>query len=150
MKQDPVVLGYLGRALSFELSAVQQYLSLARLLEIRGMGQAGEKFRVEAQEEMQHVEQIIARMLACGVAPNMSSLKPTRLNGALPQLLQHAADFEAEIVEFYSQAVVYCSGIDDHENRIFFEMLLRDEQHHAAELDAWRREILGLNAAGQS
>lgn len=140
---DPVILGYLGRALSFELSAVQQYLSLARLLELRGMPQAGEKFRHEAQEEMKHAERIIGRMLALGVAPNASCLRPSRLDGTLPQWLQHATDLETEIVAFYAQAVRYCKHTQDHENRIFFETLLQEEQRHAGGIDAWRQEIVG-------
>jgi len=139
--QDPVILGYLGRALSFELSAVQQYLSLARLLELRGVPQAGEKFRHEAQEEMQHVERLIGRMLALGVAPNTSCLRAPRLDGALLELLQHATDLETEIVNFYAQAVEYCSRAQDHENRIFFGELLHEEQQHASGMDTWRQKI---------
>ena len=142
MTQDTSILGYLGRALSFELTAVQQYLSLARLLEMRGVPQAGEKFRHEAEEEMEHAERIIGRMLALGVAPNASYLRPPRLGGDLLQLMQHATDLEAEIVSLYAQAVKYCSRIEDYENRIFFEKLLAEEQQHAAGLDSWRQKIV--------
>lgn len=140
MTQDTVVLGYLGRALSLELSAVQQYLTMAVLLERRGMTPLAEHVRHEAHEEMQHAARIIGRMLALGVAPNASRLRPARLGGALPQLLQHTSDLEAEIVEFYAQAVRYCQRVQDAESRIFFETLLREEQRHAAAIDAWRQE----------
>ena len=143
MAQNPVILGYLGRALSFELSAVQQYISLARLLELRGMPQAGNKFRLEAQEEMQHVERIITRMLAVGVSPSASCLRPACLDGALPELVQHTVDLETEIVSFYAQAVQYCQHTQDHENRIFFEALLVEEQQHAASIKKWWQEIMG-------
>ncbi len=146
MKQDPAILGYLGRALSFELSAVQQYLSLARLLDLRGMPQAGDKFRHEAQDELQHAERIIGRMLALGVAPSASCLRPSRLDGALAELMQHAIDLEMEIVGFYTQAVLHCSRTQDHENRIFFETLLKEEQQHASGIDSWWQAIV----AGQS
>lgn len=142
MTQDPAILGYLGRALSFELSAVQQYLSLARLLEMRGVKQAGEKFRHEAHEEMEHAERIIARMMALGYAPNASCLKPPRLDGALPQLMQHATELEREIVGFYTEAVRYCGRVQDYENRVFFEKLLADEQQHAQGFETWLNEIV--------
>jgi len=146
MIQDPAILGYLGRALSFEFSAVQQYLSMARLLEMRGVQQAGEKFRHEAQEEMQHAERIISRMLALGYAPNASSLRPPRLDGTLPQLMEHASNLESEIVAFYTEAVKYCRRIQDCENRIFFEKLLAEEQQHLDGIDSWRLELV----AGES
>ncbi|MCF6218725.1 MAG: bacterioferritin [Gammaproteobacteria bacterium] len=142
MTQDPVVLGYLGRGLSFELSAVQQYMSLAKLLELRGMPQAGKKFRHEAMTEMEHVERLIGRMLALGVSPNTSCLKRPRLNGALPELIKHIGDLEGEIINFYEQAVLYCSQRQDHENRIFFAALLKDEQQHATELNSWWQSIM--------
>lgn len=142
MTRDPVILGYLGRALSFELSAVQQYMALARLLELRGMLQHAEKFRHEVQEEMEHANRIIGRMLALGVAPNASCLRPTKLNGSLTDLMKHASDMEAEIVSFYSQAVRYCSMANDHENRIFFETLLLEEQRHAGTIDSWQQQII--------
>ena len=141
MIQDPAILGFLGRALSFEFSAVQQYLSLSKLLEMRGMSEAGKRFRHEAEEEMEHAERIIARMLALGFAPNASQLRPVRADGSLVDLMRHAAELEHEIVALYSQAVNYCVRANDPENKLFFGTLLQEEQKHAGEIDAWRREL---------
>lgn len=141
MMQDPAIPGYLGRALSLELSAVQQFLALAKLLELRGMAQAAAKFRHEADEEMEHAQRIIGRMLALGFAPNASHLRPTRLQGSLPQLMQHVAAMEREIVEFYAKAMNHCRRMQDAENRIFFETLLNEEQQHASGIEQWRNEI---------
>ena len=120
---------------------MQQYLSLSKLLEMRGMAQAAEKFKHEAHEEMQHAERIIGRMLALGAAPSASQLRPAKLDGSLPQLMQHAANLEADIVNFYAQAVRHCGNTQDHENRIFFEALLKEEQAHASDINAWRQHI---------
>ena len=109
---------------------------------MRGVPQAGEKFRHEAVEEMEHAERIIGRMLALDVAPNDSCLRAPRLDGSLLELMQHATDLETEIVSLYAQAVKYCSGIQDYENRIFFEKLLTEEQQHAAGIDSWRQQIM--------
>lgn len=142
MGSTQTILGFLGRALSFELSAVQQYLSLAKLMEVRGMSAAGEKFRQEANEELQHVERIIGRMLAMGGAPNASCLRATHLEGSLPDLMQYAKKFELEIVGFYTQAVRHCAAQQDHENRVFFEALLKEEQEHVASFDRWWHETV--------
>ncbi|MBL4851885.1 MAG: bacterioferritin [Gammaproteobacteria bacterium] len=137
------VLGFLGRALSFELSAVQQYIALAKLMELRGMTSAGDKFRQEAGEEMQHVERIIGRMLALGGAPNASSLRATHLDGSLPELMQQCKRFELEIVGFYTQAVRHCATSQDDDNRIFFAELLKEEQAHADSFDSWWQQTVG-------
>lgn len=140
MSDNQAVLGYLGRALSFELSAVQQYLSLAAMMDVRGMKASGEKFRQEANEEMGHVERIIARMLALGAAPSASQLRATQLDGDLPELMLRAKKFEQEIVNFYSQAVRHCAANQDHENRVFFEAILKEEQEHVEMFESWWRE----------
>jgi len=142
MNQDAVVPGYLGRALSYELSAVQQYLSLSSLLAMRGVHDASERFRNEAQDELRHVEKIIGRMIALGFAPNASRLRPPKLDGTLLQLVEHVIEFEHEIVDFYMSAVEYCIQAGDHENRIFFDALLNEEKQHASHVLAWWQEMV--------
>ena len=142
MSDNQTILGYLGRALSFELSAVQQYLSLAALMDVRGMKASGDKFRKEANEEMDHVERIIARMLALGAAPSASQLRATQLEGDLPELMQRAKKFELEIVSFYSQAVRHCTANQDHDNRVFFETILKEEQEHVEMFESWWRDAV--------
>ena len=59
----PRVLGYLGRALSLELSAVQQYMTQASLLSLWGQAAAAERFRLDTAEEMQHAQRLVEHML---------------------------------------------------------------------------------------
>lgn len=138
---DPRVLGYLGRALSLELSAVQLYSTQSRLVETWGLTEVAKKFSEEASEEMGHADRIISRMLALGVAPNASQLRPVRLGQNLRELLQHDYAFERELVGLYSDAVSHCMRSGDHDNRIFFEALLGEEQSHAASLEKWLQDI---------
>lgn len=62
----PRVLGYLGRALSLELSAVQQYMTQASLVELWGEAEAAERLRQETVEELGHAERLVQRMLQLG------------------------------------------------------------------------------------
>ncbi|WP_455200396.1 ferritin-like domain-containing protein, partial [Kaarinaea lacus] len=78
-KPDQRVLGYLGRALSLEFSAVQQYSTQARLVAAWGLSEAAASLSKEADEELQHANRIIDRMLELGVAPNSSQLRPVKL-----------------------------------------------------------------------
>lgn len=133
----PRNLGYLGRALSLEYSAVQQYMTQAALAEAWGLTEAAARFRRETVEEMQHGERIIKRMLGLGVAPNASQLRPAGCARTLADLLLQDAALEAEIVALYDEATLFCRRIGDHENAEFFNALLQDEQHHAAEIEEW-------------
>ena len=143
----PRVLGWLGRALSFELSAVQQYMTQASLLELWGDHEAAARFRQETVEEMRHAEAIVQRMLVLGVAPAASQLRPVAHAGDLVGLLQHDLGLEAELIALYADAVRFCVLIGDNDNRTFFNGLLDDEQHHARDLDAW---LLQLGASTSS
>jgi bacterioferritin len=140
-RSDQKVLGYLGRALSLELSAVQQYSTQARLVATWGLSEAAASFRKEAGEELQHADRIIERMLAVGVAPSASQLRPVKLAADLTGLLVLNQQFEAEVVALYQAAAKHAASAGDHDSRLFFEELLKEEQHHHAELEAWLKRL---------
>jgi bacterioferritin len=133
----PRVLGYLGRALSLELSAVQQYMTQASLVEFWGDQAAAERFREETVEEMKHAERIVQRMLALGVAPAASRLRPVHHAPDLVGLLRLNAVLESDLIAHYAEAVRFCLLIGDRENETFFRNLWTEEQHHGEELAAW-------------
>ena len=138
---DQRVLGYLGRALSLELSAVQLYSTQARLVAVWGLAEVAEKLSAESSEEMGHAERIISRMLALGVAPNASQLRPVRLGQTLLELLQHDHAFEKELINLYDEATRHCARSGDHDNRVFFETLLAEERAHAQHLQEWLSQL---------
>ncbi len=140
---DRRVLGYLGRALSLEFSAVQQYSTQARLVASWGLDAAARRLNQEVSEELEHVDRIIARMLALGVAPNASQLRPVRLGSTLGELLLQNYSFEREIVQLYDNATRYCANAGDHDNRLFFETLLAEERHHVEQYARWLEELEG-------
>ncbi|NNJ93991.1 MAG: bacterioferritin [Halobacteria archaeon] len=138
---DQRVLGYLGRGLSLELSAVQLYTTQARLVGTWGLAEVAGKLSAEASEELEHAERIISRMLALGVAPNASQLRPVTLGGDLRTLLEHDYVFEEELVKLYAEATNHCARIGDQDNRLFFEGLLAEEQAHAETLKDWLQQL---------
>lgn len=142
----PRILGYLGRALSLEYTAVQQYMTQAALCEAWGLTEAAQRLREESVEEMQHADHIVKRMLGLGVAPSASCLRPAGVARSLVDLLRQDAVLEAEIVALYEEAARFCQRIRDQENAGFFETLWREEAAHAQEIDAW---LVRLGAPGQ-
>ena len=139
----PRVLGYLGRALSLELTAVQQYMTQASLVELWGDAEAAERFRRETVEEMQHAEKIVQRMLSLGVAPAASQLRPVTHAPDLAGLLRHNQLLETDLIQLYAEAVRFCVLIGDSHNETFFRGLWNDEQHHGEALAAWLRSLGG-------
>ena len=138
---DERVLGFLGRALSLELSAVQLYSTQSMLVNSWGLTEVATKLREESREEMGHAERIIGRMLAVGVAPNASQLRPVKLGRNLQELLEYDYAFENELISLYDDATRYCASIADYDSRLFFEALLNEEKEHAVGLTKWMQEI---------
>jgi bacterioferritin len=134
---DQKVLGYLGRALSLELSAVQLYSTQARLVSNWGLDKAAQKLRQEAREETEHAERIIGRMIAHGAVPGASQLRPVKLETDLVSLLRFNRGFELELVKLYQRAVYYCLEQGHSDDQVFFQTLLQEEQQHAADLVRW-------------
>jgi bacterioferritin len=149
-RSDQRILGYLGRSLSLELSAVQLYSTQARLVATWGLDEPARRLREEAQEEMGHVERIIARMLALGVAPNASQLRPALLGPDLRSLLQADYAFEIELVQLYLDAATHGARIGSYDDRVFFQALLEEEQAHARELIEWMQALERPIGEGQS
>lgn len=139
----PQTLGYLGRALSLEFSAVQTYLTQGSLAESWGLAEAAARFRTETVEEMRHAERLVQHMLALGVAPNASALRPAAVGRSLRDLLLQDARLESEIVGLYAQALAFSHRIGDQASAALFQSLLADEVHHAREIDDWLAELEG-------
>ena len=140
-RADQGVLGYLGRALSLEFSAVQLYSTQARLVAYWGLASAAERLRHEAEEELQHTDRIIERMLALNVAPNASHLRPVKLGRNLVEMLGINQRFEQELIDLYHSAASYSARIGDHDSRLFFNALLDEERAHHQELLDWQAQL---------
>ena len=137
----PRVLGQLGRALSLELSAVQQYMTHASLVERWGDADSAQRFRQETVEEMQHAEKLVQRMLELGVAPAASQLRPVGHAPDLLGLLRQNDQLETLLIDHYGEAVRFCVQIGDQANGALFQELLRDEQHHSQDLAEWAHSL---------
>ena len=144
----PRVLGYLGRALSLELTAVQQYMTQASLVGLCGDEASAERFREETVEEMQHSERIVQHMLQLGVAPAASQLQPVGHAPDLVGLLELNAELEQQLIDHYDEASRFCHVIHDEANGAFFQALLEHEQQHSHDLEAWLQQLGGRRRRG--
>jgi bacterioferritin len=137
----PRVLGFLGRALSLELAAVQQYMTQASLLSLWEQSEAADLFRRETVEEMKHAERIVQRMLYLGVAPGASQLHPVETAADLEGLLRLNIGLESVLIQHYAEALRFCILIGDGENEAFFRALWSEELQHGEELARWLQQL---------
>lgn len=141
MGTDQRILGYLGRALSLELSAVQTYSTQARLAAGWGFDGPAARLRKMAQEAVDRSDRVIARMLALGVAPAASQLRPAIVAGDLLGLLRADHEFERERAQLLGDATSHCAKSGNSDDRVFFGDLAGQQAEQLAQLAGWIAEL---------
>jgi bacterioferritin len=135
MSPDPRTLGWLARALTHEMSAVQQYLAQSVLARLWGNPELAAHLRHEAIEELEHAERLMERLIVLGVAPSAGNLPPARLGRSVEDLLASDRQLEVDAVRLYDQAVVHARRMRDGDSAALLEDILREELAHVQELD---------------
>ncbi|NOT17851.1 MAG: bacterioferritin [Sulfuriferula sp.] len=141
MQSDPRLNGYLSRALSHELAAVQQYLMQATLAGLWGMADMSTRLHTDVREELVHAERLMARMLVLGIPSNATQLPPARTGRSVEEMLQIDRVLEIEAIRLYEEATNYCARIRDSETQALLTSILQDELGHLNELDRMLMEI---------
>ncbi|MHB8296143.1 MAG: ferritin-like domain-containing protein [Acidimicrobiales bacterium] len=141
MGNDPRMTGYLNRALSAEMAAVQQYLAQASLTAMWQLSEHSSRFRRDAEEELGHAQRFIERMLLLGLAPNGTQLPPIRPGRSLEEMLLIDRELEIDVIRLYEEAAHYCARVRAEEVEALFAGLVREELGHLRDLDQRLTEI---------
>jgi len=141
MHTDPRLSGYLSRALSHEMAAVQQYLLQAKLTGMWGLSAQSTKFRNDVSEELVHAERLMERMLILGIPCNATQLPPIRPGRTLEEMLHIDRGLEIEAIRLYEEAAHYCGRRQDVETQALMQAILEDELGHLRELDQQLSEL---------
>ena len=130
MKGDAKVIEFLNKALTNELTAINQYWLHYRILDDWGYKDLAKKWRAESIEEMEHADKFVARILFLEGFPNMQSLDPLRIGENIEEVLK--SDLAAEIGAraLYLEAAQYCMSVNDRVSMNLFEELAHDEEEH--------------------
>ena len=94
MRPHPRIVGFLGRALSHEFLAVQQYLVQSRLCGLWGWKDWAESFAQESREELTHAGLLSDQLLRYGIAPSAGTLRPSRPGRDLREMLEQDQEIE--------------------------------------------------------
>ena len=137
MLMDPKLNGYLSRALSHEMMAVQQYLTQATLCGLWELQDAAANFQNEANEELEHAQRLIRHMLTLGLLPNITQLASVSAMHCLKDMLVANWHLETEAIRLYSEASQYSARIRDEVSYHLFDGLLQEEREHLVSIEAW-------------
>ncbi len=135
MQTDPRLSGYLSRALSHEMAAVQQYLLQAKLTSLWGLSAQSAQFRQDVSGELAHAERLMERMLILGIPCNATQLPATRPGRTLEEMLHIDRLLEVEAIRLYEEAALYCGRRHDRETQALMHAIMEDELSHLQDLD---------------
>jgi bacterioferritin len=135
MSVDPRTLGWLSRALTHEMSAVQQYLAQSVLTRLWGDHALADELRGEAVEELKHAERLMERMIMMGIAPSAGNLAPARLGRSADELLAADRVLEVDAVRIYQEALAHVRRVRDADSSALLDSILSEEMSHVQALD---------------
>src|SRR5262245_20972732 len=113
MKGNPRVIEYLNKALTHELTAVNQYWLHYRLLEDWGFTRLAVKERKESIEEMQHADKLVARIIFLEGLPNLQHIDPLMIGQNIKEVLECDLEGEFNARDLYTRAREICRKHED-------------------------------------
>ena len=141
MKGRKKVLQQLQKLLNGELAARDQYMAHSRIYKDMGLTKLYERLNHEMEEETEHADALMERMLFLEVQPDMNSADKVRVGSNVREMLQNDLDVEYEVTAALKDAIEICEQEKDYDSRQILTKLLDDtEMDHAY----WLEKQLGL------
>lgn len=140
MKGHPDVIEALNRALTIELTAINQYFCQARMCKNWGLQKLADKHYEESIGEMKHAQKIIDRVLFLEGVPEIARYDVIRVGADVQEQLQNDLQLEMGGVQHYNKAIALCEQVGDRGTREILAPILTESEEHVD----WLETQLGL------
>ena len=130
MKGDEKVIEFLNKALTNELTAINQYWLHYRVLDDWGVHKLAEYERHESIDEMKHADQLAARVLFLGGLPNFQAIHRLKVGETVEEILKADLAMEEEAIPLLRDAIAHCESVRDYVSRDLFASILSSEEEH--------------------
>ena len=141
MKGNNKVITTLNKLLAGELTAMDQYFTHSRMLDDWGLQKLYARIDHEMDDEKQHADALIKRILFLEGTPEVSNRAPLNIGKDVPDMLANDLALERQVVADLRAAIALCEKEQDYQSREILEAMLADtEEDHAY----WLEKQLGL------
>jgi len=130
MKGDGKVIEFLNKALTNELTAINQYWLHYRVLKNWGIDKLAEYERHESIDEMKHADRLADRILFLEGLPNFQALHSLRVGENVEEILKADLALELDAIPLLRDAIAHCENVRDFISRELFEDILESEEEH--------------------
>ena len=142
MQGDSQVIEFLNKALTNELTAINQYFLHARMYKNWGLQKLNEKVYHESIDEMKHADRLIERILFLEALPNLQDLGKLLIGENPQEMLECDLKLEHDAIPLLREAIAYCESVKDYISREIFEHILESEEEHVDWLET-QLELIG-------
>jgi len=140
MQGNTQVIDALNRALTIELTAINQYFCQAKMCKNWGFLKLAGKHYEESIGEMKHAEKIIDRVLFLEGTPEIARYDVIRVGTDVKEQFENDLQLEMGGVKAYNELVDLCIKVKDNgTHKLALEILADSEEH----VD-WLETQLGL------
>ncbi|ALG60607.1 bacterioferritin [Citromicrobium bathyomarinum] len=130
MKGDDKVIEYLNKALTNELTAINQYWLHYRVLADWGVTKLAEYERHESIDEMKHADWLAERILFLEALPNFQAIHKLKVGETVEEILKADLALEMEAIPLLRDAAEYAKSVKDYTSEQLFENILASEEEH--------------------
>ena len=141
MKGNAKIIDILNQLLAGELTSMDQYFTHSRMYDDWGFSKLYERIDHEMDDEKQHADLLIKRILFLEGVPAVGNRSPLRIGKDVPQMLENDMELERSVITALRNAIAVCEQEQDFQTREILETMLEDtEEDHAH----WLEQQLGL------
>jgi bacterioferritin len=136
MQGNTQIIDALNRALTIELTAINQYFVQAKMCKNWGFEKLGHKHYVESIGEMKHAEKLIDRIIFLEGVPEIARYDIIRVGADVKEQLEFDLALETSGVNAYNEAITLAMQLKDNGSRELMNEILVDSEEHVDWLES--------------
>ncbi len=143
MQGNTDIIESLNRALTIELTAINQYFVQSKMCKNWGFLKLAKKHWEESMGEMKHADKLIDRILFLEGVPNIARYDVIRVGGDVKEQFENDLKLETSGVAAYNELVNQSIQLKDNGTHALALAILTDSEEHVD----WLETQLGLIAS---